>query len=252
MNQVLKKIQCMNGSTLKIIAMVVMLIDHIGAFFLSFLIKSLYGETDTGNLQFLYLVLRQIGRTAFPIFCFLLVEGFLHTKNSFRYMVRLLLFAFISEIPFDLAFADSIFYIKAQNVYFTLAIGMAMMIVVHKLITKGQSLELSEGSGMMTKELYNVLAILLFLAFCGLGELINCDYGGNGVALIGIFYFLRNNRILACILGYMSFLWEAFCFPAFLLIPLYNGKRGIRIKYLFYAFYPLHIIVLYFLRVMIC
>ncbi|MBO6015235.1 MAG: hypothetical protein J6P60_01445, partial [Lachnospiraceae bacterium] len=94
---------------------------------------------------------------------------------------------------------------------------------------------------------------ILILATCGalfiwIGDLVRCDYGGKGIRLIMIFYLLRQYRSIACVVGYSSFMWEAYCFPAFLLIPFYNGRRGAGKKYVFYLFYPVHIIALYFIR----
>ncbi len=111
------------GNTLKIIAIVTMLIDHIGvAIFENGMLK--YQDNSLAWVSIANLVLRTIGRIAFPIFCFLLVEGFFHTRDIKKYGTRLFLFALISEIPFDLAVFDTWFYPGYQNVYFTLFIGL--------------------------------------------------------------------------------------------------------------------------------
>ena len=134
------------GSTLKMIALISMLIDHIGAVVLEAKLIDLgmgeAMESQQGTIDFmaqygtLYItdiVLRFIGRIAFPIFCFLLVEGFMHTRSRFKYGRNLLLFALISEIPFNLAIARSmgdtqlafgVLYPDYQNVFFTLFIGL--------------------------------------------------------------------------------------------------------------------------------
>jgi len=104
------------GSTLKILAIVTMLIDHTGYVLV------------THNF-YLNFIMRSIGRIAFPIFVFLLIEGATHTSSKFKYALRLSLFAILSEIPFDLAFHKELFYFGYQNVFFTLAIGMFMIIV---------------------------------------------------------------------------------------------------------------------------
>ena len=120
-----------SGSTLKMIAIVTMVIDHIGAAVLArLLMVNGLGELDqtnadaimqwlsaNGALYWTYTVMRMIGRVAFPIFCFLLVEGFLHTHDVKKYAMRLGLFALISEIPFDLAFSDKILEFNYQNVF---------------------------------------------------------------------------------------------------------------------------------------
>ena len=123
-----------SGSTLKMIAIVTMVIDHIGAAVLArLLMVNGLGELDqtnadaimlwlsaNGALYWTYTIMRMIGRVAFPIFCFLLVEGFLHTHDVKKYAMRLGLFALISEIPFDLAFSSKILEFNYQNVFFTL------------------------------------------------------------------------------------------------------------------------------------
>ena len=96
----------LNSFQLKCIAIVTMLIDHIGAIIF---------PTQMG--------FRIIGRFSFPIFCFLLVEGFHHTKDVKKYMIRLGIFALISEIPYDLAFRNVFLEFERQNVFFTLLLG---------------------------------------------------------------------------------------------------------------------------------
>ena len=138
----MEKKKGISGSTLKMIAIVTMLIDHIGAAVLArLLMVNGLGELDQTNtdaiMQWLsangalygtYTVMRMIGRVAFPIFCFLLVEGFLHTHDVKKYAMRLGLFALLSEIPFDLAFSSKILEFNYQNVFFTLFIGLLTMI----------------------------------------------------------------------------------------------------------------------------
>ena len=105
----------LTGSTLKIIAMIAMLIDHIGAAVLVRVIRS------TGDMSLYegYTILRKIGRIAFPIFCFLLVEGFIHSSDKKKYALRLGIFALLSEVPFDLAFQSKVVGFEYQNVFFT-------------------------------------------------------------------------------------------------------------------------------------
>lgn len=231
------------------IAMVTMLIDHVAAVVLLYMTSYYRGLEEFANADTVYYVMRQIGRTAFPIFCFLLVEGFVHTKNQFRYLTRLLMFAVVSEVPFDLAVSREPIAWGNQNVFFTLALGMLLMIMMEHgslhirnfLSEKG----ISRGKAYVCEQLYRI-AILVFVMF--VAELIRCDYDYRGILLIAIFYLLKESRLLACVIGYLSFMWEPFCFPAFLLIPLYNEKRGWSLKYIFYVFYPLHLLCLYVLQ----
>ena len=114
----------LTGQALKVIAVISMILDHIGYAILNRMPE----VNDSGTMTFtVYYILRAIGRAAFPIFCFLLVEGVLHTRNIGKYAFRLFIFALISEIPFDLAFYGKPFFNTHQNVFFTLFIGVLML-----------------------------------------------------------------------------------------------------------------------------
>lgn len=239
------------GSTLKIIAIVTMLIDHIGAALLEPMLMnaaSAAGMTTWSyetlfakcpSFMIPYSIMRLIGRIAFPIFCFLLVEGFLHTRNIKKYALRLGLFALISEIPFDLAFYHQAFYRDYQNVFFTLFIGLLVIAGLH-----------TSNAYFADKKLPLILTnIIIILVGMLLAGLLKTDYGYMGVLVILLLYVLRNNRLLAscsaCIcLTCLSFL-ELTSFICVPLIKLYNGKRGLSLKYFFYAFYPVHLFLLY-------
>ena len=203
----------MNSFYLKIFAMVTMLIDHTGAILFPNLI-----------------IFRMIGRLAFPIYCFLLVEGYSHTSNLKKYMIRLLLFAFISEMPFDLAFHNTRFYLNYQNVFFTLFIGL---LAVHCY------------NFFKENKLKQISSIVLL---CLISELIMCDYGIIGVLMILGFYIFKNNKkslvIFEAILT-LPIPLEPIALLSFIPIFSYNKKRGYTIKYLFYSFYPLHLFILY-------
>ena len=124
----------LSGSTLKLIAVITMLIDHIGAFILSDLPAGEIVLLATGDFTFtVYNAFRLVGRTAFPIYCFLIAEGAVHTRNRIRYGCNLLIFACISEIPWDLIHADSLLY-ERQNVFFTLLFGY-LCICVYDLLS---------------------------------------------------------------------------------------------------------------------
>ena len=120
-----------SGSTLKIIAIVTMLIDHTGATVLRAILNQPNIMDNLFNRDVwvsIYSASRSIGRLAFPIFCFLLVEGFVHTRNVYKYAGRMFLFALISEIPFDIALKGNLYIPQKQNVYFTLLIGLLVLI----------------------------------------------------------------------------------------------------------------------------
>ena len=235
-----------SGSTLKIIAIITMLIDHIGAALLEqgfiFGMSQEQLKNKIGiDVQQLDIILRMIGRVAFPIFCFLLVEGFLHTHNVKKYALRLLAFCVISEVPFDLAFFGR-FNFRFQNVFFTLFLGLIVLIISKKLEDKVKGI-----LGIVGQIL--VMVIGAFLA-----EMLHTDYGAFGVYFIFILYFLRNQKIFRTIMGCVSILWQGaweITAPlAFIPIHFYNGKRGINLKYIFYLFYPTHLMIVYMIRIL--
>ena len=199
---------------LKWIAIVTMVIDHMGAI--------LY-PTE--------MVFRYIGRISFPIFCFLLVEGFCHTHDIFGYMARLGAFALMSEIPYDLAFNGEILEFTHQNVFFTLLLGVILMYVLEK-------------GGEWPQKAVEVLLVMWMAVF------FHTDYGYRGILLIFIFYQLR--RFLCAKLGCgadLNLIWNRSIqgYGAFAMIPiaLYNGSRGKKMKYFFYIFYPAHLLILF-------
>ena len=227
-----------SGSALKWFAVLIMLVDHIGACLLEVFVLNYYGVSPlAGRIDNLYFWLsldsdlRGIGRAAFPIFCFLLVEGAVHTRSPRKYLLRLASFALISEIPFDLALHNQPFYWGTQNVFFTLLAGLLVIQAFQR--SPGQ-----EWRGMLA------LAVLGAAA-----ELCGTDYGAIGVAVIAVMYLLRERfwaaSVLSLILLVLLARIEIFSIPAFLILALYNGKRGRQPKYFFYVFYPVHLLILW-------
>ena len=233
--------RALSGTALKYIACVTMLLDHIGASCIEAAI--LRPALDSGALSadalastplyWLDQVLRLTGRLAFPIFCFLLVEGFVHTHDLKKYIRRLFLFALISEVPFDLAFYHTPLYLQHQNVYWTLALGvLAMAGLRHFENADGTA----SWKGLLCAGGCVVLAVLA-----------HTDYNGIGVVIICALYLTRTNRKRQCIVGAVLFAFELTAPLAFVLIWFYNGQRGRCSKTLqkcFYWFYPVHIALL--------
>ena len=221
----------LSGSTLKCIALVTMIIDHIGVVLVKNSGITLL-QTPWGGVL-LYTVMRKVGRLAFPIYCFLLVEGFLHTHDRRKYGRNLLLFALISEIPWNLEHTGTIHY-ASQNVFFTLFLGYMGLCCLEYFREKPME----------------QITSLLFLMLIAMN--LKADYGVVGYGFILLMYVFRERRILQAVLGtcFESGGWAAGL--AFIPINLYNGKRGfIRgkvLKYAFYAAYPLHILILYWIR----
>lgn len=228
----------LSGSLLKYIAIITMTIDHIGAAIVEQLLyHSIQPNTFTfGNFiitrqQLIYLdcILRSIGRIAFPIFCFLLVEGFFYTKSRMRYLKRLVLFALLSEIPFDLAFSHSLFNISSQNVFFTLYIGFIAMCLQEY---------------WKSKPLLRISSAVFCMLFAYLAH---TDYHALGILAILLFYYFRTLQkpfhILWVLLYFFS--WEPMAILSSIFLIGYNGKKGNSYRYFFYCFYPLHLLCLY-------
>lgn len=233
----LKSFKILDGSILKLIAIITMLIDHLALILLSNESFATEAILTIGSKQIsIYFILRKVGRLAFPIFCFLITQGFLHTKNLKKYLLNLLVFAFVSEIPFNLMISGKLFYLGKQNIYFTLLLGVIALWTIDNI------------SNSFKKFL--ILALIIAAAI-----ILKVDYGQTGVMLIILIYILRDMPAVQAILAlpFLSGGYAALC--SFVPINMYNGKRGFikgkALKYLFYAFYPLHIIILLLIKYII-
>lgn len=218
--------------TLKWIAAVTMIVDHIGMVCLHN--TSLYG------------ICRAVGRLAFPLYCFMLVEGFFHTSSLHNYVKKIGIFAVLSEIPFDLAITGSILYPEYQNVMFTLLIGLLTMIGCEYYWKDGR---------------WVYAAVIAWIGIC-LADMIQADYGAFGILLILIFYICHDKMGLRILLTVLTFLWKGywssswitvFGILSMLLISCYKGKRGEkRMPWQFwYLLYPAHLLVLGIVRILI-
>lgn len=196
------------------------------------------------NNSFFYMIGRGIGRLSFPIFCFFLVEGFLHTSNAKNYLLRLGIFALISEIPFDLVFNHTIFEIGYQNIFFTLCIGLLILMCLNKI-----------ENIYWGKAGYIALYVAVIIGGCLFALLLRTDYNYAGILMILSFYLFRYYKVIltvALIIIYEFALGGIQILAVFALIPIwfYNGQRGPKMnKYLFYSFYPVHILLLYLISI---
>ncbi|MBE6753035.1 MAG: hypothetical protein E7559_01555 [Ruminococcaceae bacterium] len=252
---------------LRTLAIISMLIDHIAAVLME---PGMPG----------YIFLRSVGRLAFPIFCFLIVEGLVHTRSVWKYMARLAIFAVISEIPFDLATKGRVIeFAEGQNVFITLLLGLAAITAVHMgapLLLKKLGAKEALCGNVWMRTLVASPAILL----CGwLAEKLSTDYGYAGVVFICVLYIFRDNRAaalvamsianvlclcvhyrladgsgifyreLAVCLYRTPQLWA--CLAA-LPLGFYNGQQGTK-KYRnwFYCFYPAHLLLLGLIDILI-
>ena len=227
----------MNAFVLKIIACFTMFIDHVG-----------YIVFDGHSSWFNY-----AGRLAFPIFAFQISEGYIHTHDVKKYLLRLILFAFISQIPF-LLFHSIINNELGLNVIFTLFLGLVAIIIYDKY---------NKFVGVFSAIIFGIIAHFL-----------NSDYSFYGVGITFLFYVFNKNKcllaisfIIATLMQYsylilvyynygFEFLKNVFIIylPYFIctifsiiIILCYNKKKGPSTKYFFYLFYPLHMILIYIL-----
>lgn len=257
-----KTARSLTDDALKLIAMAAMLVDHIGVAMMENVLAGPLIEAGSGELGNWALLadlpFRMVGRIAFPIFCYLLVQGFLHTRSAARYAARLAVFAAISEAPYDLMVFGRLTS-EAQNVFFTLVIGLLMMIALRSL----------ECGRLPARRRTAAMAVCV-LAAMALAYALHTDYDAMGVALIAALYLSRGDRGRQCALSALAFLaafgvygavtghvfsgpvMELCSLPAFYLIGRGSGERRTRVnRYVFYFFYPAHLLALYGLELLL-
>lgn len=230
---------------LRLIAMISMLLDHA--------VKSV-------NFNFNYDFMYFLGRLAFPIFAFQLVEGYMHTKNFNRYCIKMFIFALIAEIPFNLMIGYSPIYPFGQNVLFTMLIGLLMMKLTDIVID-------------YTKDTNKFILVLSVMIVVVLGYIIGkycfVDYGGEGILMILMFYLSKKSKyapiiqligliiinsfmimgqtiVLSFGASLVSFHLQSFATLAIIPIWMYKGKQGYHSKWwsdFCYMYYPIHIII---------
>lgn len=242
-----------SGFWLKIIAVITMFIDHLGASIVwKLLVNGWVPAESYDSVYILYLAMRCIGRIAFPIYIFLLVEGFTYTRSRIKYAARLFAFAIISEVPFDLAFNDCIFEIHDNNVFWTLGLGLIAIMILDLINRLPKLLDASKSPvawfGVHLIRCVGMAGVII--GMMALAEFVFCtDYGAAGIAAIVAMYLLRNFRkigfaISVLLLTLLASYLELIALIAILPLHFYNGTRGKNIKYFFYAFYPVHLLIL--------
>ncbi len=212
-----------NSDILKIMAVAAMLLDHVGSLLI-----------DPKAHALLYVICRCIGRLSFPLFAFLLVQGFHHTRNVRLYALRLFAFAVISEPLYDYAFYSMFFTLAYQNIMWTLLLGL---LVISAIKMNGDSTIATIG--------FTFLGCLVAVFF-------NPDYSLYGVLMIVFFYFDAYDRIgrivsiiiLNAFMGGIQFLGSF----ALFFTEMYKEEKRKLPKYVFYAFYPVHLGILILIR----
>ena len=210
----------LSGSALKVIAVVSMTIDHVAYYILD----QQLGMGDTWFFE----TMRCIGRFAFPIFAFLIIEGYHHTRYVGRYMAALLVTAIVAEIPWQLLGNEG-----SHNVVFTLLLGLVVIFLIDHI--------------------HDALWLMLMetALFSAIATMLNTDYTWHGICLMVVFYLFSKHRGLTLLFGFPLLMEYGILGSAIgLAIPLmYSGRRGFVkgqwMKYLFYIYYPLHLMVIF-------
>ena len=228
------KKKVLSQEALKLIACVTMFIDHFGHAIVPYL--------PVPYMVNLYYLCRIIGRLAFPIYCFLLVEGMEHTHSPLKYILRLGLGILLAELPFDILFEGG-FTWAYQSVMVTLTLGAVMLLCMKKTEKKG-------------------VQLLLVIPFALLAELAKCDYGGWGIAMIAVFALFDRPAVQLAGLLLVNACMESAALPVFgipvsvqlfavfAMVPIayYSGRKlshNRALQWAFYLFYPLHIVFLW-------
>lgn len=176
-------------------------------------------------------VMQLIGGLAVPVFAFLLVEGFLHTSSLKKYMLTILGFALLSEVPYDLAMSDSLWNVTSQNPLFALFFCLIMLYGLRLFVDK-------------TGFSYRMVQILIVLATVLWCVILRCNFGLCTVLLVAVYYLLYDRKGV-------RILWGCAISSLYITGPIsgyalwsYVGERGWnKNKYVFYLFYPLHLLV---------
>lgn len=233
-NNLCSNIQFLSGAWLKTIAIVSMLIDHVN--------KALIYPNLTVNKRELTVVSNLfdiIGRIAFPLFCYFVIEGYFKTRNRKRYLLNLLIFGVISEVPFDMFTTASFFNMNWNNVMFTLALVLVTIWMIDALKKKMQHLP---------KAAWFIVSWLIVLIMCFVAMYLALDYEHHAILIGYFFYLFYDIRLLYIPFGYASMYTQPWALLGFGLTLTYNGERGKQNKMLSYWFYPVHLLILGILR----
>ena len=216
-----------NGAVLKYIAFISMFIDHFNKAIITPLLN--YQQP----LVFISSLFDIIGRIAFPIFAFMIVEGFYKTKSRGKYLRNLLIFAIISEIPYDMFQSKVFINNRSQNIMWALALGLFTLIIVDKLKEK-----------IKNKYIWIFVSVIIVAINAILATLLSFDYDYYSIIIIFILYIFYDKRFVGSLLSYLVIIKEIYAILGFAIINLYNGEKGKQNKLFNYLFYPVHLFIL--------
>lgn len=236
-----KKKQGLTSFDLKMIATVTMLFDHIAVILV--------------HSKYLYYFFRAVGRVSFPIYSFLLVEGFFHTKDRKKYAGRLAIFALISEIPYDLAFQHQFFEWQRQNIFLTLLIGLLAVWGLDSVAAGRVRYpeKMTDAVGFLN--IQNLARFCIMIGACGAGYFTKSTYSYAGIFLIMCFYiFHGKHRGTILVNAFFNVVMyggmQSFGTCSAIPIAMYNGQSGSKKwKWFFYIFYPAHLLILFLINI---
>lgn len=235
-NGKIDKLCIFSGAQLKYIAFSSMLMDHVNK---ALIYPFLSGE---GILQYISDAFEILGRIAFPLFAFFLVEGFFKTGNRKKYLFSLVFFGIISEIPFDMFQSSVFFEPNSNNVMFTLALMLITIWSIDVLKVKLQKLP---------KYIWYLISFVVVGIMCIISMVTGLDYEYHAIMIGYFFYIFYDKPVFAIFSGYLAIFKELWSLSGFGLILTYNGKRGKQNKLLNYCFYPVHLLILGILRMIL-
>ena len=177
-------------------------------------------------------IMQLIGGMAIPVFAFLLVEGFRNTSDYKKYLLTMIITALVSEIPYDLAICGKVWDLSSQNAMITMCICLILL----------KCMELFSNSSGFAGSMVRILIMIAAIVWV---SIFRAEYGLCMVLLVTVFYVFDTKNVLKTVLGCIISLMYVTGPIAFYGIWCYNGERKDRInKYVYYAFYPLHLLVL--------
>lgn len=232
-NEKLRKFQILNGAQLKYIAFGSMLIDHINK---ALIWPNLEGE---GALQFISSIFDVIGRIAFPIFSFFIVEGFFRTHDKKKYLLNLLFFAVISEIPYDMFSSKVILEFRLNNVLFSLALSLISIWILDEFRKRYED---------KLGKFWILISIPLLIIMFFVSNFVSGDYDFHAILTAFVFYMIYERPVAGAICAYLTIVKEVWSILGFGLTILYNGEKGKQNKIFNYLFYPVHLFILGLLR----
>lgn len=253
----------LNSNKLKLVAIICMALDHFAMVFFYRRVEIM--PLCPRNIFYFYYICRILGRLALPIFIFLMSEGYRYTKDKKKYLIRLFIFAIISEIPYNLADAKRFFFPLEQNILFTLGLSFLNLWLVD---TVNKKISYNIKFTYTVKNIFIILStiIITFLS-CVISEKLYFSYGSSCVISLLICFYLKKYRALSVFLmTILLMIWvylymtrrtiifgfwhyaEVYSILSLIPIMLYDETLpNKKYKYIFYIFYPAHLLIFYLL-----